>query len=125
MRETGQTRVIAVLDDMFFSSKIREAAKSTGVKVEIVKNTNGLIKSLTSAPPTLIIVDLNVKKLIPLDFIKELKSSEELKKVPTLGYFSHVEEELKKEAIKAGFDVVMPRSGFSRELALILKKYNT
>jgi len=123
MRETGQTRVIAVLDDMFFSSKIREAAKSTGVKVEIVKNTNGLIKSLTSAPPTLIIVDLNVKKLIPLDLIKELRSFEELKKVPTLGYLPHVEEGLKEEAIKAGFDVVMPRSRFSRELVTLLEKH--
>ncbi len=125
MAETEQTRIIAVLDDMFFSSKIREAAKSTGVNVEILKNTNGLIKSLASAPPTLIIVDLNSKKLVPLDLIKELKSSQELKRVPTLGYLSHVQEELKKEAINAGFDVVMPKSRFSRELALILKEYGS
>jgi len=125
MAETEQTRIIAVLDDMFFSSKIREAAKSTGVNVEILKNTNGLIKSLASALPTLIIVDLNSKKLVPLDLIKELKSSQELKRVPTLGYLSHVQEELKKEAINAGFDVVMPKSRFSRELALILKEYGS
>ena len=34
MSEGKQTRVVAVLDDMFFSSKIREAAKSTGTNVE-------------------------------------------------------------------------------------------
>ena len=102
-----------------------EAAKSTGLNVEILKNTNGLIEALTSSPPSLIIVDLNFKKLIPLAFIGELKSSADLKNVPTLGYLPHVERELKKEAINAGYDFVMPRSRFSRELKQILKEYNT
>ena len=70
MADTERTRVVAVLDDMFFSSKIKEAAKSTGVNIEILKNTNGLIKSLASAPPTLIIIDLNSKKLAPLELVK-------------------------------------------------------
>ncbi|MCK5710767.1 MAG: response regulator [Deltaproteobacteria bacterium] len=125
MSETAETRVVAVLDDIFFASKIKEAAKSTGVNVEILKNTNGLIESLTSAPPTLIIVDLNSKKFNALDLIEELKSSQKLKNISTLGYLPHVQEELKKEAIEAGFDIVMPRSRFSRELKQILKEYNT
>lgn len=125
MSETAETRVVAVLDDIFFASKIREAAKSTGVNVEILKNTNGLIESLTSASPTLIIVDLNSKKFNALDLIEELKTSQKLKNISTLGYLPHVQEELKKEAIEAGFDIVMPRSRFSRELKQILKEYNT
>lgn len=124
MSETAETRVVAVLDDIFFASKIKEAAKSTGVNVEILKNTNGLIESLTSAPPTLIIVDLNSKKFNALDLIEELKTSQKLKNISTLGYLPHVQEELKKGAIEAGFDIVMPRSRFSRELKQILKEYN-
>jgi len=122
MADVKRSRVVAVLDDMFFSSKIKEAAKSTGANVEILKNTNGLIEALTSSPPSLIIVDLNFKKLIPLEFIGELKSSADLKNVPTLGYLPHVERELKKEAIKAGYDFVMPRSRFVREIRDILNK---
>ncbi|MEE9174831.1 MAG: response regulator [Thermodesulfobacteriota bacterium] len=125
MADAKRTRIVAVLDDMFFASKIKEAAKSTGVNVEILKNTNGLIESLTSAPPTLIIVDLNSKKFNALDLLEELKSSQKLKIISTLGYLPHVQEELKKEAIEAGFDIVMPRSRFSRELKQILKEYNT
>jgi PleD family two-component response regulator len=125
MSETAETRVVAVLDDIFFASKIKEAAKSAGVKLEIFKNFTGLIESLTSAPPTLIIVDLNSKKFNALDLIEELKTSQKLKNISTLGYLPHVQEELKKEAIEAGFDIVMPRSRFSRELKQILKEYNT
>ena len=122
MSETAETRVVAVLDDMFFTSKIKEAAKSTGVNVIFLKKAGGLIEDLTNVPPTLILVDLNSKKLTPLELIREIKSRPELKNVPTLGYLSHVQGELKKEAIKAGFDVVMPRSRFVRELGDILNK---
>ena len=34
MADVKRSRVVAVLDDMFFSSKIKEAAKSTGVNVK-------------------------------------------------------------------------------------------
>jgi PleD family two-component response regulator len=123
MSEANQTRVVAVVDDMFFASKIRQAAESAGVSLEIVKNAGGLIDTLTSSLPELIVIDLNSKKLKPLELVRDLKSSEKLKIVPTLGYLPHVEEKLKEEAITAGCDIVMPRSRFSRELETILKKY--
>ncbi len=125
MSESAETRVVAVLDDMFFASKIREAAKSVGVNVVILKKAGGLIEDLTSSPPTLIIVDLNSKKFLPLELIREFKSRPELKNIPTLGYLPHVEGDLKKQAVKAGADIVMPRSRFVRELVPILGKYNS
>ena len=120
MSEAVQTRVVAVIDDMFFASKIKEAAKSTGVKADFIKNVDGFIEDLKADPPTLIIFDLNSKKLKPLELIKDLHSNPELNKVSTLGYFSHVQKDLKKEAMEAGFDTVMPRSRFVRELLDIL-----
>jgi len=122
MSDAKQTRVVAVLEDMFFASKIREAAKSAKVELEIFKNSTGLIESLISNHPTLFIVDLNSKKFNALDLIEELKASQELNNISTLGYLPHVQEDLKKAAIQAGYDVVMPRSRFSRELVDILKK---
>jgi len=120
MSEAVQTRVVAVIDDMFFASKIKEAAKSTDVKVDFIKNVDGFIEDLKTDPPTLIIFDLNSKKLKPFELIKDLHSNPELNKLSTLGYFSHVHKDLKKEALEAGFEIVMPRSRFVRELLDIL-----
>lgn len=120
-----QTRVVAVLDDIFFSSKIREAAKQANVNLEILKNTEGIIEALSSTQPKLIIVDLNSKKLSPLALIREIKSNSDLQAVHILGYLPHVEEDLKKEALLTGCDVVMPRSRFSKELVEILEKFTT
>ncbi len=124
MSDVEQTRVIAVVDDIFFGSKIKEAANQAGVELEIVKNKDGLKESLSSRLPKLIIFDLNSNKLKPLALLKELKSSSELAKVTTMGYLPHVEGQLKKDAAEAGCDVVMPRSRFSREISAILKKYS-
>jgi hypothetical protein len=45
---------------------------------------------------------------------------EEFAGVPLLGFFSHVEKELQQAALAAGYDQVIPRSVFSRDLAQIL-----
>lgn len=117
-------KIIVVLDDLFFFSKIKEAVKSLELDLEFLKNTNGLIQKLKSEKPSLIIFDLNSKATSPLVTIKDIKSSPELKNIPILGYLSHVQTELKNEAAKAGCDLVLPRSRFSKDLKDILTKYS-
>jgi hypothetical protein len=51
---------------------------------------------------------------------RELKSDEQLRSIPLIGFFSHVETELQRSAQAAGFDRVMPRSAFTSNLAEIL-----
>jgi PleD family two-component response regulator len=117
-------KIIAVLDDLIFSSKIREAAKPLHLELELIKNPNGLSQKIKSEKPSLLIFDLNSKSCNPLQIIKDLKSSSDLKDIPILGYLSHVQTELKEEAAKAGCDLVLPRSRFSRELREILMRYS-
>ena len=125
MPETKQgKKIVAVLDDLFFSSKIIEAAKSLELNLEIAKNTNGLIEKLESQKPSLLIFDLNCKVCNPLETITNLTTSTTLKDVPTVGYLSHVQTELGKQATKAGCDLVLPRSKFSKDLRAILTKFS-
>ena len=119
------TKIIAVLDDLIFSSKIKEAAKPLNLELEFIKNPNGLSQKIKSEKPSLLIFDLNSKCCNPLQIIKDLKSQPELKDIPILGYLSHVQTELKDAAVEAGCDLVLPRSRFSRELREILMKYST
>jgi PleD family two-component response regulator len=126
MGETRQNyKIIAVLDDLLFSSKIRETTKHLGLDLEFIKNADRLIQKLKPEEPSLIIFDLNSKAYNPIETIKNLKSLPELKDIPVLGYLSHVQTDLKKEAAKAGCDLVLPRSKFSKELKKILIKYST
>ena len=50
----------------------------------------------------------------------ELKTNAKLAGISVIGFFAHVEAELQRKAMQAGYDQVMPRSVFFGELANIL-----
>lgn len=112
--------VIAAVDDMFFASKIRAAAEHLGVTLRSMRNPDLLMNAARESNADLIIVDLHAQKLDPIALARALKSDEQLKSIPLLGFFSHVQTELQREALAAGFDEVVPRSVFSRDLGEIL-----
>ena len=111
--------VLAVVSDLFFASKITEAAKRTGVTLEYVTTEKAVLERARSNP-ALIIFDLNFDAVRPVELIGELKASADLKHISLLGYLSHVQAELKLQAQQAGCDVVMARSAFSMNLPQIL-----
>ena len=112
--------IIAIVDDMFFKSKIRAVAEAVGTEISFPRNKDALIQKAREAKPQLIIVDLHNEKIDPAVLATELKGDYELHSIPLLGFFSHVQTELQKNAIAAGFDQVIPRSVFARDLQKIL-----
>ena len=112
--------IIAIVDDMFFKSKIRAVAEAVGTEISFPRNKDALFQKAREAKPQLIIVDLHNEKIESASLANELKSDEELRAIPLLGFFSHVQTELQQNAIAAGFDQVIPRSVFARDLSKIL-----
>ena len=112
--------IIVAVDDMLFMSKIRATAENLNVTLRFMRNIDTLFSVAAESRPALIIVDLHIQKLDPLELARRLKSDEELATVPLLGFYSHVETELRDQAQSAGFDQVMPRSAFSANLPQIL-----
>ena len=104
--------VVAVVDDMFFASKIRATAEAVGVEISFPRTKESLIEKARQAD--LVIVDLHSQKFDPLSLPADLSGAR------LLGFFSHVEVELKQKALAAGYQQVVPRSVFARDLAQIL-----
>ncbi|MBI4228995.1 MAG: hypothetical protein HY693_04650, partial [Deltaproteobacteria bacterium] len=84
-KNTDRRKIIALLDDLFFSSKIREAAKHLEIELEFVKEPSSFKEKIRLGNPSLIVVDLNSKAFSPLQIIKKIKSTGELKQIPLLG----------------------------------------
>ncbi len=114
--------VLALVDDLFFSSKIVSTARLCGVPTRLSTTREELIQKARSETVKLIIVDLNGRTTQPVQTIKELRASSDLDEIPILAYFSHVQTELQQEARKAGAQWILPRSVFSNRLAKILKE---
>lgn len=111
----GEPVVVGVLSDLFFGVKIAEAAKRAGGRMLLVKSEAELLAAAV-ALPALIVFDLQQRDLDPARLLQSLKADPTLRAIPTLAYFSHVQEELRKEALQAGCDRVLARSAFTREV---------
>ena len=112
--------VISVVDDMFFASKIRAVAEAVGKEISFPRSQEAVVSKARETKPGLIVVDLHNQRIDPVALARELKSDEELRTIRLLGFFSHVHTELQRNAIAAGFDQVIPRSVFARDLPEIL-----
>ena len=123
MNSNHEKRIVAVVDDLFFATKIRQTARQTGVWVDFATTEEGVL-GLAANKPSLIIVDLNINSFNPLALISRLKGDPELKQISLLGFVSHVQGELKLQAQKAGCDAVVARSSLSQNLPQILKRHS-
>jgi CheY-like chemotaxis protein len=112
--------ILAAVDDMFFAAKIRAAAEALGVTLTFFRKLDGLVAAAAERSPDLIIVDLHNQKLDPIELARALKANAAAQSIPLLGFFSHVQTDLQRAATEAGYDQVLPRSLFSRDLAQIL-----
>ena len=117
-----EKRVLAVVNDLFFSVKISEAAKRNGLALEFVKESTEVLAKAKDKP-SLIVFDLNFDAVNPLQLITDLKGSAETKGVSLLGYLSHLQSELKVQAQDAGCDMVLARSAFSQNMLMIFKRH--
>ncbi len=119
---TEPKRVLAVLNDLFFTVKLSDAAKRAGLALEFIKDPNDVLEKAKTRP-SLIIFDLNYEAAGPLDLITRLKGSAETRPISLIGFLSHVQGELKQKAHEAGCDMVMARSAFSQNLPQIFKRH--
>ena len=116
-------KVLAVVSDLFFSVKLTDAAKRSGLSLEFVKEPKELLVK-AQEKPSLIIFDLNMESAQPLKLIAKLKGKSETKGISLIGYLSHIQGELKQQAQEAGCDMVLARSAFSQNLPQIFKRHS-
>jgi|SRR5882672_3924803 len=112
--------IIAAVDDMFFAAKIRGTAEALGVSIKFHRRLDSLVAAVGEQMPDLILVDLHNEKIDAIELARALKTNDNSKTIPLLGFFSHVQTDLHRAAIEAGYDQVVPRSVFSRDLGKIL-----
>jgi DNA-binding NarL/FixJ family response regulator len=116
----GAQMILAAVDDLLFSSKIRTTAKLAGVELTFVRTPVEIVAQARALRPALVIFDLNSTKANPIETVTAMKRDSELASIRTLGFVSHVHSELIESARAAGIDEVMARSAFAARLADIL-----
>jgi CheY-like chemotaxis protein len=117
--------VLAAVEDLLFKSKISETAGQLGVEARFPRSQEKLLDALRESPPDLLVLDLNCGRFEPLKLLRTVKSDEDLGRVPTVGFLSHVQKDLAMAARASGCDHVVARSAFTRNLPQILAAEET
>ena len=116
----SEKNLLLVADDLFFSSRIENAAKALGAKLTKVRKLEELRGRIERTPPGLVIMDLASKTIDAERAFAEIRSSAGGGGIFCVGYLPHVERELAEGFRKRGVDMVIARSKFSREMRDII-----
>src|SRR4051795_101581 len=117
-----RSMILAVLDDLMFTSKIKTTAGKLGVAVTFARSTDGALAEMRKSAPSLVILDLNNARTNPLGIVAAMKQEPALASIPTVGYASHVQTDVIAAARRVGVGDVMARSAFTQQLPDILQR---
>lgn len=115
-------KVIALVEDPFWRSKIDNAVRSVGATTVFLSDPAEAAGALEPGAPVIIVVDLALK-MPPFEAIARLKKDKATAGVPVVGYFDMARKDLKEKALAAGFDDVLSRSSFAERFADLVLKY--
>jgi DNA-binding response OmpR family regulator len=118
-------RVLALVPDLLFGSRLQGALTAAGHEVELIGDEDRLRDRLAEAeapPATVLIVDLTDDDLEGATLVESLHGEGELAQLPTLGFYSHVDARARERGERAGFDLLVPRSRMAREGAELLAR---
>jgi len=113
--------ILAILDDLMFTSKIRSTAQHVGATIAFARSSQSALEQMRAETPSLVIFDLNNPRTDPMGTLAAMKADAVLASVPTLGFVSHVDTATIEAARAAGIGTVVARSAFAMNLADILR----
>ena len=105
--------LVASVDDLFFRSKIDATARNLNVPVRFIEPKNLPAVCLDGETAAVL---LELSNGSSLDAIRKLRQNKETRELPVIGFLSHVDRDLAREAESAGITKVMPRSQFAETL---------
>lgn len=115
-------RVVALIPDLLFGSRVQGQLVSAGHEVELVGDIGRVRERLAAVEregddgaAAVLVVDLTDPDLDGAALVAELSDEKVLEGVSTLGFFAHVDPAVRERALAAGFDQVIPRSRMARE----------
>jgi acetylornithine deacetylase/succinyl-diaminopimelate desuccinylase-like protein len=126
-------RVVALIPDLLFGSRIQGALTAAGNEVELIGDETRLRARLADPEKPVadvLVVDLTDARLDGAGIVAALAGEGELhgegagagRALRTLGFYSHVDVVVREQAEQTGFDLVVPRSRMAREGAELVRR---
>lgn len=112
-------RVALLCPDLLFGSKVEGALGAAGHEVTRLDTEEAARAEAPNAD--VFVVDLTTEELDGATLVESMNMGRELGDTPTLGFYSHVDQETRRRAVEAGFDRVVPRSRMARDCTALVE----
>ena len=114
------SRVLALVPDLLFGSKVKAMLEGAGHEVEMAQSETDVWDQI--AGTDVLVVDLTTEDIDGTTLLDTLRAGGEAPEgFKALAFYSHVDVEVKRRADEAGFDLVVPRSRMAREGAALVQ----
>ena len=113
------SRVLALVPDLLFGSKVKAMLEAEGHDVEMAQGETDVWDQI--AGTDVLVVDLTTDDVDGAKLLDTLRAGGEAGRVKALAFYSHVDVDVRRRAQDAGFDLVVPRSRMAREGAALVQ----
>jgi CheY-like chemotaxis protein len=113
-------RVVALVPDLLFGSKVKAMLDAGGHEVDLVGEED--VARARAPGADVFVVDLVADEIDGATLVESMRMGRELGQTRTLAFYSHVDEAARDRARDAGFDLVVPRSRMAREGEALVAK---
>lgn len=112
--------IVAIVDDLLFSSKITGSLQPHGHKVKVLGSPGPALDYIRSSKPGLVIIDLGLNLGNPFELIQNIKKEDDLH---ILAYTNHTDKEGIEKATSLGCNKVVPRSLFFDTMPYLVEEF--
>lgn len=113
-------RILALSPDLMFGSRLQAMLTQGGHDVELCAQED--LARARAPEVDLLVVDLTTDDIDGAMLVESMRMGGELANTRTLAYYAHVDEDARRRARDAGFDLAVPRSRMAREGASLVDR---
>ncbi|HKR79894.1 MAG TPA: histidine kinase [Nitrospira sp.] len=119
--ETHEKTVLVAVTDIFFYTKVRDALRPSGYRLERARSQDDIAKA-SCLRPVAVILNMNDDTLNAFQALATLKSDPELKSLPILAFANHEEVDTWNRAKAMGITKIVSRNEFSARTRGLLEE---
>ena len=120
----AQPRVLVVVDDLFFLTKIQTTLKHLGLTAQVLTQRAAIQAYVKAAvTPVLVVVDLTLRTDDAVAVISAIRAIDSGASIAILAFGAHVAVETQQQALQAGADRVVAKSTFSNHLPDLIQQF--
>jgi PleD family two-component response regulator len=112
MDNTERTILVA-LTDIFFYTKVRDALRTGGYRIEKARTQQDILEKTSAAAPAAVILDMNDLTIDAFQTLEALKANPRSTSIPILAYANHEEVDTWNRAKALGVTKIVSRNEFS------------